>query len=193
MIIHYYLLAWCSYGLYQEKPAVFAPEDADEMLLEHYHFHRAEDGRYYKILTEQEYDMIAKNASANLVSFTSETRSPADKKPAKSASMKVSTANWLCIGSGLAFLIGIIPLLMPLYSDPGLIILITPPLMWLTALILAVIVRIRCPECLFGKIILIVYIILIVLAVIAIMLFIAACSAAWDTCFNCECIGSNMS
>ncbi len=193
MIIHYYLLAWCSYGLYQEKPAVFAPEDADEMLLRHYHFHQAENGRYYKFLTEQEYDIIAKNASANIFSLTSETFSPTDKSPAKSSFMKVSTANWLCIGSVLAFLIGIVPLLIPLYSEPGLIILITPPLMWVTALILAVIVRVRCPESLFGKILLIVYIILIVLAVIAVMLFIAACNAAWDVCFNCECIGSNMS
>lgn len=195
MIIHYYSLSWCSYGLYQENPAVFAPENTDEILLRQYHFHQTEDGRWYKFLTEKEYDIIIKNSSANIISFSSEPSSPPEHSPENRNSMKYSTANWLCIGSVLAFLLGLAPLFytVPVGSEPELIMLLCPPFMWLTALILTAIVRIRCPENLFGKILMISYSLLILLAVIGIMLLIAACNGIADACFNCECIGSDMS
>ncbi|GEM_PF-7106578 len=190
MLVDYCSVQGCKFRIYCEKPCIFAPEGTGEFQLQKYHFELSPEGEYYKFLTDEEYAVIQRNPSANLVKINLfyEDSSPAEQK----SSMQNSTANWICIGSVLAFLIGIVPLLIPLYSEPGLIILITPPLMWVTALILAVLVRVRCPESLFGKILLIMYIILILLAVIAILLFMAACSGAWDACFNCECIGSGM-
>ncbi|MBR1554277.1 MAG: hypothetical protein IJ644_02660 [Oscillospiraceae bacterium] len=196
MIIHYYALSWCSYELYQERPAVFAPEDAEEELLRHYHFNQAEDGRYYKFLNEKEYCMVTENSSANVIFFTSGTYIPDGKSQEQRNPMRVSTANWLCIGSVLAVLIGIVyffSYLVPAETEPELMMMLFPPVMWLTALILAVFVRIRCPESLFGKILLIIYIVIIVVLVCLLICFVIACSALADACFNCECIGSNMS
>ena len=76
MFINYYFISGCNYKKYDGKPCIFAPDDTDSSLLDQYHFQQTEDDKYYKILTESEYEAIMQGYPYYDISFTYENSKP---------------------------------------------------------------------------------------------------------------------
>ncbi|MBR1554280.1 MAG: hypothetical protein IJ644_02675 [Oscillospiraceae bacterium] len=197
MFINYYFVKGCTYQPYHEKDVIFAPDGTDEHLLHQCGFQQAEDGRYFKILNQEEYKAIMKGYPHNDIIFSDETPEPLyqyqdmppqntpiiQKKPPKKKQdfweyflYIFDVPNILCMLSLILTiaLFVVCAVLREINNIPSCI-------LGLISLILIITVRVRYPENIFGKVLMVLYGI-ICAGILLLMIY-----ALW-TCFS-MCIG----
>lgn len=153
MLIHYFSVRNCTYEIYEGKPAIFAPEEADiNSPTISFNFFQTIDGRWCHYLSEEEYYYIMSFPKDTDVTFGKAPK-PTDDLSAK----EKRYANILCLISIGFIICGI----LISFFGRGMIALHC----WVTALILMITVRVRYPGSLFGKILMMICIILAVSAV----------------------------
>ncbi len=193
MFINYYFITGCTFSPYQGKNVIFAPDGTDEELLHQYDFQKAENGRYFRILTEKEYEAIMRGYPDNNVTFSYENSQPMydnpyyrnNPPPARIPEQKVQkpdshTGNIICLISALLLAAGLwIIFILKDYYLPAAGLLITGN-------ILTIFARTRYPENIFGKVLFVCYLILYVLFVIFTFLVIVACVQCITSCNNCN-------
>lgn len=82
MVVNYYSVKNCKYEVYENRPALFPPDNTDESLLREYGFVKMIDGRWCKFLSGTEYQRIIKmypcdvtiDKSYNSLKYTSMSR-----------------------------------------------------------------------------------------------------------------------
>ncbi len=190
MYINYYFIPGCTYSPYQGKNVIFAPDGTDEDLLQQYDFQKAEDGRYFRILTEQEYQAVKRGYPNNNVIFSYENSQPMYHNPNRKTSKKlpdfipspsdsetenqkdekgILISNILCIFS---FLFAAIGTILWTYHDTNIDFLVSVG-MFIIGGILALIVKIRYPENILGTILFGVYTVLFLIAMFVIVKLVA--------------------
>ncbi|HNZ98825.1 hypothetical protein [Ruminococcus sp.] len=178
MRVDYYGMDNCTYDMYCGRPALFAPEGADEAMLAGYGFARLPDGRYIHFLDQQEYFHIINNEVNGRVVFDQAThymitqyyRSQYAPPPPVNRS---EGGTVMCIISLALFLIS--PLLI--LVNPGI-----SMLGWIASLVLMIIVKATYPKNVFGTVLLILHIVAFVVGFIALLLLMAACYDILNQC-----------
>lgn len=173
MVVNYYNVKNCKYEVYENRPALFPPNDTEESLLREYGFVKMIDGRWCKFLSGTEYQHVMKgypcdvtvDISYNLIKYTNIE----DK-----GNNRVS--NILSILSLVCFAVGIEPFLEMLFTPVFVF--------WGFAIALVTTARVITPKNIFAKILSILYIIVGIIIIIFIIILIVACQHMCDSCIN---------
>lgn len=176
MMIHYYSVNNCRYEIYNNMPAIFAPEGADAASLTiRYYFFKTLDGRWCHYLSKEENDYIQSFPQGMDVIFAYPNVKPNGRLKGNYSTEK-KYANRLCIISLSLLIFGFIMLFLPAW--------IITALCWIASLVLMIIVRVDYPDSLFGKILMISYITLAIIAVLMMMVAVIAIIQFMNSCIN---------
>ena len=202
MFIYYYTIPKCIFEFHETQSVILPPKGTAEGLLHQYGFQQNENGNWYKIPNPQEYEAIMKGYPNYHVIFSFDAppayeqdfQNPAPPPPVQSypppsypefqekPETSGRTANILCCIAlallALAFIIICISTEGPaLMLSFGSVIL---------SCILTIIVRLRYPDSVFGKIMLGILILLFILFIIAVVEVIIECINCLDSCWSCS-------
>ena len=203
MFIYYYTIPRCVFSVHEGKNVILPPEGTAEGLLRQYGFQQTESGSWYKIPTQQEYAAIMKGypnyhvifSFDALPAYEQDFQNSAPPPPVRNApapsypkipenpeKQNDKNKNILgCIALGLV----ILPFVIICISTESFSILLAFGSV-ITSLIITIILRIRYPESIFGKILLGIHILLFILLIIAIIEIIRECIQCIDSCNNCS-------
>lgn len=173
MVVNYYNVKKCKYEVYENRPALFPPEDTEESLLREYGFVKMIDGRWCKFLSGTEYQHIMKMYPCDVtidISYNSLKYTNMEDK----GNNRIS--NMLSILSLVCFAVGIKPFLEMLFTLVFLF--------WGFAIVFVTTARVITPKNIFAKIVSILYIIVGIAIIIFITIIIAACQYMHDSCIN---------
>jgi ABC-type sugar transport system permease subunit len=173
MVVNYYNVKNCKYEVYENRPALFPPEDTEESLLREYGFVKMIDGKWFKFLSGNEYQHIMEmypcdvtfDISYNPINYT---------KIENKGNNRIS--NMLSILSLVCFAVVV---------ERFLAAALTPVCVFFGfAIALVTAARIVEPKNIFPKILAIFYITVVVVFTIMIIHAIIVCKREIDACLN---------
>lgn len=189
MIVNYYGVVGCDCRWNENGAFLIAPSTASAPMLQQAGFYYAQDGSWYKQLSPQETQYLQSMSNQASVSFPPpaagftappvQEESPEDKK-------KAHNLCWISLIlmyglSAIRFVlakIGAARLLLSASDSLDTIAGLTA----IAAFIIMIIVRVKYPKNVFGKVLMIIYIVQIALAVLGFFLLAAMCGSALRNC-----------
>jgi len=184
MLIHYYMIPECSY--LKDQNYILAPMGTAEGLLRQYDFQQNENGFWYKIPNHQEYEAIMKGWPNYDITFSFDQKpfyKLNSEQPVKfpenpEFQEKSPIANVICI---IDLLLLFFAFLFLIALDDDVFLLPAIGLIILS-FILTIIIRLRYPENLFGKILFGIDILILICFILAIIEVIIECIQCFNSC-----------
>ena len=184
MTVHYYEVKNCLLGQAVGKPALFPPDDADEKQLDKNGFVKwNESGKWCRFLTNEEYQYIMRFEMFGTATLNDHTKMN-DSDITNDSENDDGTAKWLSLASVALMIFSLIGIFETKSGD------LVYMFLWIVALVLIIIVRVRYPNNALGKTTMKIYTVLTVAGFVFTILAIIACVVVGSMLINtfCDCV-----
>ncbi len=182
MIVNYYEIEGCECEFHGDYISITAPDDTEKALLYKYGFMKRLDGKWYKVLTDEETADIESRKETGIISFGEYNEHHIYRSNYNEEDHNGLFPNFLCFMSALLF---VISSYMLVKSN------INPVWTIIPALVLLIYTRIKYPKNILSKILIALIITGIFLVAAFCIFMVIACGQMCDSCFTeCERCGS---